>query len=70
MIVKNLIILGVYIAIALLLIQTGFHMIEKTKTELSLFNAELTRSQACQREATLRKSGGNAVYDNVGECNG
>lgn len=68
MMIKTAIVMAVYLAILLTLIQSGFTAVEKTKQELSVFTAEFNNWQNCQEATLLGETSGTAVYNTSSGC--
>ena len=69
MLVKTMLIVTVYLLIALLLLQVGLHMENKTKMEITLFAVEFKTHEQCIADYNRVKAGGVAVYNLTAECN-
>ncbi len=70
MMLKTAIVVAIYLAILLMLLQVTFTTVEKTTGELSLFTAEFSNWQSCEKTTLLRYSEGDAVYNASSDCHG
>ncbi len=69
MIVKNVLIITIYLLLLLSLIQVSFKIVEKFKKETFILVEEFSNRQSCIRLSLLSEAGGVAIYPGE-KCNG